>query len=188
MVCLAVSFEQRFDGLVLYADLPAQELVFVFEALDVARVRPRLFANGRRLVSVGFSAVLRQLNGHGWSRPFASVRLVNNEEWNKLRREYEAKLMPGWVRHQIDQLEAELVAQRARCEKVERRDKVLQAQIAKEVEAYQDLKLERDQALEEAATLKATSFRCTPMVRRGSAEIRGSTPCKAHCKTRPADQ
>jgi TIR domain len=86
---------------------------------------------------------------------------LNHEEWCKLRREYEAKLMPPWVRHQIDQLEAELVAQRARCDKVERRDKVLQAQIAKEAEAYQDLKLERDTAHDEVAALKATNAKLT---------------------------
>src|SRR5262245_53462352 len=81
---------------------------------------------------------------------------LDDEKWCKLRREFEAKLTPAWVRRQIDELEAELVAQRARCEKVERRDKVLQAQIAKEAEAYQDLKLERDDARDEVAALKAT--------------------------------
>jgi DNA repair exonuclease SbcCD ATPase subunit len=72
------------------------------------------------------------------------------------RREFEAKLTPLWVRRQIDELEAELVGERARREGVERRDRVLQAQIAKEVAAQQDLKEERDKALDEAAGLKAT--------------------------------
>jgi TIR domain-containing protein/PAN domain-containing protein len=81
---------------------------------------------------------------------------LNNEEWNKLRREYEAKLMPGWVRQQIDQLEAELVAERARRQGVERRDKTLQAQITKEAETQLGLQRERDSALDEIAVLKGT--------------------------------
>src|SRR5262245_48037928 len=58
----------------------------------------------------------------------------NHKEWRKFRREYEAKLIPTWVRQQLDELEAELVGERARREGVERRDKTLQAQIAKEAE------------------------------------------------------
>jgi chromosome segregation ATPase len=49
-----------------------------------------------------------------------------------------------------------LVGERARREGAERRDKVLQAQIAKEAEIQQDLKQERDKALNEVAALKAT--------------------------------
>jgi hypothetical protein len=77
-------------------------------------------------------------------------------EWGKLRREIESKLTPPWMLQQICQLEAELVAERARREAAESRDKVLQAQIAKEAKAQLDLKRERDQALDEVKALKAT--------------------------------
>lgn len=77
-------------------------------------------------------------------------------EWGKFQREFEAKLTPLWVRRQVDELEAELVGERARREGAERRDRVLQAQITKEAEVQQDLKQERDKALDEVAALKAT--------------------------------
>jgi hypothetical protein len=80
----------------------------------------------------------------------------NHKEWRKLRREYEAKLIPTWVRQQLDELDAELVGERARREGVERRDKTLQAQIAKEAQAHQDLKRELDKALDDTASLQAT--------------------------------
>jgi TIR domain-containing protein len=80
----------------------------------------------------------------------------NHNEWRKFRREYEAKLIPTWVRHQLDELEAELVGERARREGVERRDKTLQAQIAKEAQAHQDLKRELDKALDDTTALRAT--------------------------------
>ncbi|HEY7005674.1 MAG TPA: TIR domain-containing protein [Sphingomicrobium sp.] len=80
----------------------------------------------------------------------------NHDEWRKFRREYEAKLTPAWVRRQVDELEAELVGERARREGAERRDRILQAQIAKEAETQQDLKRERDSARDEVAALKAT--------------------------------
>jgi hypothetical protein len=67
-------------------------------------------------------------NLSGWSGDYSQ------DEWRKLQRAFEAKLMPAWVRRQIDELEAELVAARARCEKLERRDRTLQAQIVKEAE------------------------------------------------------
>src|SRR5262249_16732077 len=50
-----------------------------------------------------------------------------NDEWRKFRREFEAKLTPPWVRRQLDELEAELVGERARREGAERRDRTLQA-------------------------------------------------------------
>src|SRR4029077_8645809 len=81
---------------------------------------------------------------------------TNHTEWRKFRREFEAKLTPGWVRQRIDELEAELVGERARREGAERRDRILQAQIAKEAETQQDLKEERDKVLDEVAALKAT--------------------------------
>ena len=81
---------------------------------------------------------------------------VNHEEWEKLRREYEAKLMPQWVRQRMDEKDAELVAERARRQGAERRDKTLQAQIAKEAETQLGLERERDSALDEIAALKGT--------------------------------
>jgi hypothetical protein len=85
----------------------------------------------------------------------------NHDEWRKFRREYEAKLTPAWVRRQVDELEAELVGERARREGAERRDRILQAQIAKEAETQQDLKRDRDSALDEVAALKATVEKLT---------------------------
>jgi TIR domain/PAN domain len=81
---------------------------------------------------------------------------LNHEEWNKLTREYEAKLMQPWVRQRMDEKDAELVAERARRQGAERRDKTLQTQIAKEAETQQELKRERDGALDEIAALKTT--------------------------------
>jgi hypothetical protein len=65
-------------------------------------------------------------------------------------------LMPQWVRQRMDEKEAELVAERARRQGVERRDKTLQAQIAKEAETQLGLQRERDTALDEIAALKGT--------------------------------
>src|SRR5262245_23158553 len=80
----------------------------------------------------------------------------SHQEWRKFRREFEAKLTPLWVRGQIDEIEAELVGERTRREGAERRDRTMQAQIAKEVETQQVLKRERDGALDEIANLKMT--------------------------------
>jgi PAN domain-containing protein len=96
----------------------------------------------------------------------------NHKEWRKLRREYEAKLIPTWVRQQLDELEAELVGERARREGVERRDKTLQAQIAKEAQAHQDLKRELDKALNHTAALQATVENVSKA--RSEAEARGA--------------
>jgi TIR domain len=82
---------------------------------------------------------------------------LNHDEWCKLRREYEAKLMPPWVRQRMDEKDAELVAERARRQGAERRDKTLQAQIAKEAEAQQGLQRELDEALDEIAALKGAA-------------------------------
>jgi chromosome segregation ATPase len=84
-----------------------------------------------------------------------------HEEWCKLRRDCEDKLTPPWVRRQLDEMEAELVGERARREGAERRDKIMQARIAKEAEVQQDLKQERDQAVDEVAALKATVEKLT---------------------------
>ena len=88
-------------------------------------------------------------NLSGWGGDYG------HDEWRKFRREFEAKLTPLWVRRQLDELEAELVGERTRREGAERRDRTMQAQIAKEVELQQALKQERDDALDETAGLKA---------------------------------
>lgn len=80
---------------------------------------------------------------------------LQSAEWRKLRNYVEVKLTPNWVRDRIDELEAELAAERARREAAERRDRIWQAQIAKEVEAQQDLRGERDKALDEVTALLA---------------------------------
>jgi TIR domain/PAN domain len=85
----------------------------------------------------------------------------SHDEWRKFRREFEAKLTPLWVRRQIDEIEAELVGERTRREGAERRDRTMQAQIAKEVEVQQYLKEERNIALDEVAALKGTVEKLT---------------------------
>src|SRR5262245_47808618 len=87
-------------------------------------------------------------NLSGWSGDYS------HDEWRKFRREFEAKLTPLWVRRKIDEIEAELVGERTRREGAERRDRTMQAQIAKEVEVQQYLKEERNIALDEVAALK----------------------------------
>ena len=93
-----------------------------------------------------------------------------HEEWCKLRRDCEDKLTPPWVRRQLDEMEAELVGERARREGAERRDKIMQARIAKEAEVQQDLKQERDKALDEVAARQATIEKLTTA--RADAEAR----------------
>src|SRR5262249_50346883 len=62
---------------------------------------------------------------------------------------------------QIDEIEAELVGERTRREGAERRDRTMQAQIAKEVEVQQLLKRERDYAFDEVAALKGAVEKLT---------------------------
>lgn len=75
-------------------------------------------------------------------------------EWVKFREAVEARLMAPWVRKLLDGLDAELVAERARREAAERRNKTLREQIAKEAELQQELAGERDHALEDAQATK----------------------------------
>jgi hypothetical protein len=77
------------------------------------------------------------------------------QSWSTLKQQVEFKLTPLWVRRLIDGMEAELVAERARREGAERRDKTLRDQIIKEAQAQQELRHERDQANEELSTIKA---------------------------------
>jgi hypothetical protein len=79
-----------------------------------------------------------------------------DHEWNKLKRDIEAKLTPPWLQQKVYELEAELVAEHARREGFENRERALQAQIAKEVTAHDDLKRERNQAVDDAMTLRKT--------------------------------
>jgi TIR domain/PAN domain len=99
---------------------------------------------------------------------------LNHKEWRKLRREYEAKLIPTWVRQQLDELEAELVGERARREGVERRDKTLQGQIAKEAQAHQDLKREFDKSLDEVAAAKANVGELSQRLNEANAQLSSS--------------
>src|SRR5580704_14012922 len=81
----------------------------------------------------------------------------NNDdpEWRKLLNAVQVRLTPRWIRQMMDQLDAELVSERARREMAERRDRTLRDQIVKEAQASQQLQRERDDAREEAAALKA---------------------------------
>src|SRR5262245_55849848 len=103
-------------------------------------------------------------NLSGWSGDYS------HDEWRKFRREFEAKLTPLWVRRQIDEIEAELVGERTRREGAERRDRTMQAQIAKEVEVQQLLKRERDVAFDEVAALKGAVEKLTQARADGTAK------------------
>jgi hypothetical protein len=78
----------------------------------------------------------------------------HDDAWLRVLRQIEAKLTPLWVKQSIDQLEAELDAERGRREAAERRDRTLRDQIGKEASIQADLKHERDRALEETAAVK----------------------------------
>jgi hypothetical protein len=73
-------------------------------------------------------------------------------------------------------LEAELVAERARLAAVERREKVLQAQIVKEVQAQSDLKQQRDQAVDEVTALKAERDKATLLAKALNKTPEAKTP------------
>lgn len=73
---------------------------------------------------------------------------LDASEWLKVLTDVEARLTPAWLRRNIDQLEAELVGERARREASERRDRTLRDQIAKEAEARQRQRVELDEALQ----------------------------------------
>ena len=81
---------------------------------------------------------------------------LEHTEWCKLRREYEAKLTPPWVREHIAELESALTGQGARRQDAERRSRALEAQLSKKDKACEDLERERDRALDEVVELKAT--------------------------------
>jgi hypothetical protein len=81
---------------------------------------------------------------------------LDHEGWRKLNRDIEAMLTPPWVERKIFELEAELIAERARRERAQNRVRALEAQIAKEVQAQEDLKRERDKAVDTVAALQQT--------------------------------
>lgn len=77
------------------------------------------------------------------------------QSWSTLKQQVEFKLTPLWVRRLIDGMEAELVAERARREGAERRDRTLRDQIIKEAQAQQQLRHERDDAMHELGAVKS---------------------------------
>jgi hypothetical protein len=80
---------------------------------------------------------------------------TDDPEWQKLVAAVQAKATPRFVRQMMDALDAELVAERARRETAERRDRTLREQIAKEAQASQELRRELADAREEADEFKA---------------------------------
>jgi hypothetical protein len=87
---------------------------------------------------------------------------THDDAWLRVLREIEDKLMPLWAKQRIDQLEAQLDAERGRREATERRDRTLRDQIATEARTQADLKHERDRALEEIAAVKEQLANGTP--------------------------
>src|ERR1043166_6371925 len=81
---------------------------------------------------------------------------LNDAAWGNLRREVETKLVPRWMQQRLDELEAELIAERARREGAESRNKALRAQIAKGAQGDEDLRHERDKAIDEVTALRTT--------------------------------
>jgi WD40 repeat protein len=81
---------------------------------------------------------------------------LEHDEWYKLCRECETRLMPSWVKPQVAELESELKGQRARREEAQRRSTALEAQVVKKDKACQELERERDNALDDATARQAT--------------------------------
>lgn len=96
-------------------------------------------------------------------------------EWRKLKTEVEGKLTPLWVQRTLHEMEAELVAERARREAAERRDKILRDQISKEAQSHQQLRNELDVAQDEikivSARLEETSRAKSEMDGRASRSV-----------------
>jgi hypothetical protein len=101
----------------------------------------------------------------------------HHEGWRQAIREIESKLTPRWVQKQIHGLDAELTAERARREVAESRAKALHAQIGKEVAAQDQLRRERDTAVDEVATLKAALENLSQTL--SSGEANGSDQLRA---------
>ena len=115
---------------------------------------------------------------------------IEDVEWTKVQRELEARLTPLWLRRIIDRLEAELVAERARRDAADRRDRALRDQIVKEVQAQEELRRELQQSHEEIAALKARPPAAAPATsvhdRAASARQDARTTIAGHTDT-PAD-
>jgi TIR domain len=79
----------------------------------------------------------------------------DDQEWLKLLNQIETKLTPAWVRRSLDALEAELIAERARREASERRDRTFRDQLVTEAQARQELQAEVDGARDQIADLTA---------------------------------
>jgi hypothetical protein len=115
---------------------------------------------------------------------------IEDVEWSKIQRELEARLTPIWLRRIVDRLEAELIAERARREAADRRDRALRDQIVKEVQAQEELRRELQQAHEEIVALKAQASAQAAAARdsaasdrqnaRTSTDSRTDTPAGAH--------
>jgi TIR domain len=80
---------------------------------------------------------------------------VTDAHFERLVESLEERLTPLWLRRRFDRLEAELVAERARREATERRDRTLQEQISKEAGAQVDILRDRDRALADNEALVA---------------------------------
>jgi hypothetical protein len=78
-----------------------------------------------------------------------------SDEWKKLIQGIAAKATPIWAQRIIANIESELIAERSRREAEEVRDNVQRAQIVKQAQLQQDLKRERDSALDEMRALQA---------------------------------
>jgi hypothetical protein len=145
---------------------------------DNVRHEATIAKQQRKLISI----LLETLTADQFPMGLYHQQAVNLSDWNgdhdagawrTLQHELKVRLTPSWVRKQIDDLEAELIGERARREGAERRDRILQGQIAKEVMAQQDLKQERDNALDEVAALKAAVEKSTRAEARAAAENAG---------------
>lgn len=79
---------------------------------------------------------------------------TNDDAWRNFRDEVEAKLTPRWVKESIDRIEVRLVAEQARREAAEKRNKTFRDQIEKEAHTQAELKHELEEALQEVAALK----------------------------------
>jgi peroxiredoxin len=80
---------------------------------------------------------------------------AKDAEWVKFLQVVEAKLTPLWVRKMMDELDAQLVAERARREVAERRDKTLRDQITKEAQSHQEFRSEHERVLDEISDLQS---------------------------------
>jgi hypothetical protein len=87
---------------------------------------------------------------------------LNHTEWRKFTVKIEARLTPPpWVRTRMDELEAQLVDERARREMLERRDNKLASEA--EEAAYQQLRRQSDEIYEEAREKQKLNLQDKPL-------------------------